>query len=171
MTGKAGARDNRFMGEEPIPIDALTDLIQPYVGRTGGLISACRAIQAKIGYLPPETESAAAAAFNLSKAEVKGVISFYSDFCRSPKGGTVIRLCAAEACQAQGSRPLQAEIERRLAIMPGRTSASGDLTLEHVYCLGLCSAGPAAMVNGKLMAKATAEKICAAFEATRRSRK
>ena len=87
---------------------ALTAIVRPFVGRTGGLISALRAIQAARGFLPPETEEAAAAAFNLTRAEVKGVISFYSDFARAPKGGTVIRLCAAEACQAQGARALAA---------------------------------------------------------------
>ena len=78
---------------------ALGEIVQPHIGRTGGLISALRAIQAEYGYLPPETEMAAAAAFNLTRAEVKGVISFYADFVRQPKGETVIRLCAAEACQ------------------------------------------------------------------------
>lgn len=142
---------------------ALTAIVRPFVGRTGGLISALRRVQAERGFLPPETEQAAAAAFNLTRAEVKGVISFYADFSRAPKGRTVIRLCAAEACQAQGARELEAEVEKRLAIAPGKTSASGDLTLEHVYCLGLCSAGPAAMIDGSLMARATPEKILGAF--------
>lgn len=142
---------------------ALTKIVEPFVGRTGGLISALRAIQAERGFLPPETEDAAAAAFNLTRAEVKGVISFYADFTRAPKGATLIRLCAAEACQAQGARELEAEIEQRLAIAPGKTSASGDLTLERVYCLGLCSAGPAAMIDAALMARATPDKIVGAF--------
>lgn len=171
MTRAPTGRDNRLMGEEPLSIGALTDLIQPFVGRAGGLISALRSIQSRIGYLPPDTEGAAASAFNLTRAEVKGVVSFYSDFTRAPKGRMVIRLCAAEACQAQGGRELQSEIEKRLALKPGATSASGDLTFEHVYCLGLCSAGPAAMIDGRLMAKASTERICAAFDAGKRARK
>ncbi|MCB2113961.1 MAG: NAD(P)H-dependent oxidoreductase subunit E [Parvularculaceae bacterium] len=150
---------------------ALDEIVRPYVGRTGGLICALRAIQAEIGFLPPETEAAAAAAFNLTRAEVKGVISFYADFVRKPKGETVIRLCAAEACQAQGARSLEMEVCRRLAIEPGATSASGDLTLERVYCLGLCSAGPSAIIDGALMGKATPEKIVKAFETGRGARK
>jgi len=149
----------------------LTAIVRPFVGRTGGLVSALRAIQAERGFLPPETEEAAAGAFNLTRAEVKGVISFYADFSRAPKGKTVVRLCAAEACQAQGGRGLGAEIERRLAISPDKTSASGDLTLEHVYCLGLCSAGPAAMIDGALMARATPEKILGVFSERSRRRK
>lgn len=159
------------MGEPPEKNATIAEILQPFLGRTGGLISALRAVQARIGYLPPETEAVAAAAFNLTRAEVKGVISFYSDFHREPRGRSVIRLCAAEACQAQGGRELEREMCKRLALRAGETSASGDLTLEHVYCLGLCSAGPAAMVNGKLMAKATPEKLSAAFLASERARK
>ncbi len=145
-------------------------MIAPFVGRTGGLISALRAVQAKIGFLPEEADAAAASAFNLTKAEVKGVISFYADFHRAPKGRCVIRLCAAEACQAQGGRALQHDLEKRYALKPGKTSASGDLTLEHVYCLGLCSAGPAAMIDETLMARATPAKIAAAFNASARKK-
>jgi formate dehydrogenase subunit gamma len=153
-----------------LDIHKLNEIIQPWVGRTGGLISALRAVQTEVGYLPTETDAAAATAFNLTRAEVKGVISFYSDFTRAPKGRTVIRLCAAEACQAQGGRALQNEVEKRFALTPGNTSASGDLTLEHVYCLGLCSAGPAATIDGALMANASADRICAAFDKKQREK-
>lgn len=146
-------------------------IIAPFVGQTGGLVSALHAVQQKIGFLPPETESAAAAAFNLTRAEIKGVISFYSDFHRSPKGRTTIRLCAAESCQAQGGRDLEREICKQFALKPGAASASGDLTLERVYCLGLCSAGPAAMVEGELVARATAEKLVDRFNARQEKRK
>jgi formate dehydrogenase subunit gamma len=145
--------------------ETIAEVIRPFVGRTGGLISALRAVQAKFGSLPDETAAAAAEAFNLTKAEVKGVISFYSDFHREPKGRHVIRLCAAEACQAQGGRELERAVCRHFALKPGKTSASGDLTLERVYCLGLCSAGPAAMIDGALMARVTTEKLAAGFAA------
>lgn len=142
----------------------LAGLIEPFVGRTGGLISALRAVQDAHGYLPEETEAAAAKAFNLTRAEVKGVISFYHDFHREPKGKVVVRVCAAEACQAVGGRELVAAVERRLAVKMGATSASKDVTLEPVYCLGLCSCAPAAMVGEKLVGWADATKINFAFE-------
>ncbi|MEQ8936670.1 MAG: NAD(P)H-dependent oxidoreductase subunit E [Amphiplicatus sp.] len=140
----------------------ITAMLTPHVGRTGGLITALRAVQDALGHLPPETDAVAASVFNLSRAEVKGVISFYADFHREPKGRTVVRLCAAEACQAQGGRALRAEVERKFALKTGATSASKDLTLEAVYCLGLCSVGPAAMVGGRLVGRATAERVVAA---------
>jgi len=151
--------------------DTIQAIVAPFAGKTGGLISALRAVQGKIGFLPPETDEVAASVFNLTRAEVKGVISFYADFRRKPAGRTIIRLCAAEACQAQGGRALENEICKRFAIRPGSTSASHDLTLERVYCLGLCSAGPAAMIDAELVANANPEKLSGLFDARQRARR
>ena len=159
------------MGENVEAADRLTEIVSAYVDKTGGLISALRAVQARYGHLPSETEIVAAKAFNLSRAEVKGVISFYSDFSAAPKRGALVRLCAAEACQAQGGRELESALCRRFAISAGHTAESGDVTLEHVYCLGLCSAGPAASVDEQLIARATAEKVAAAAARSGRSRR
>ncbi|WDI31349.1 NAD(P)H-dependent oxidoreductase subunit E [Hyphococcus flavus] len=148
----------------------LAKIIEPYVGRTGGLISALRAVQAEVGYLPEETEAVAGDLFNITRAEVKGVISFYHDFTREPKGETVVRLCAAEACQAAGGRQFVSEVEKQYALKMGETSASKDITLEPVYCLGLCSCAPAAMVGGRLVGMASAAKVEKAIERVKRER-
>jgi formate dehydrogenase subunit gamma len=73
-------------------------------------------------------------------------------------------LCAAEACQAAGGREFIAAVERKFALKMGQTSASRDVTLEPVYCLGLCSCGPAAMVGERLIGLADADKVAAAVE-------
>lgn len=148
----------------------LSAIIEPYVGRTGGLISALHAVQRERGFLPEEIEAVAAKAFNLTRAEVKGVISFYHDFTRHPKGRTVVKLCAAEACQAAGGREIIAAVEKKFALKMGETSASRDITLEPVYCLGLCSCGPAAMVGERLIGLADADKIATAVERNSRER-
>lgn len=142
----------------------LSSLIEPFVGRTGGLISALHEVQRVHGFLPDDTEAEAARAFNLSRAEVKGVISFYHDFKRAPRGKTVVRLCAAEACQAAGGRDFIKSVEEKFGLKMGETSASKDITLEPVYCLGLCSTAPAAMVDDRLVGMADAGKIEKAFE-------
>jgi formate dehydrogenase subunit gamma len=149
----------------------LATIIKDHVGKTGGLIRALRLIQDAFGYLPEETDSVAADIFNLSRAEVKGVISFYTDFHRAPRGRTVVRLCAAEACQAAGGRELQAAVETHFALKLGETSTSKDLTVEPVYCLGLCSCAPAATVGDKLVGRASVERIAAAVESETEDRK
>jgi len=155
-------------------MDAVTSrlaaIVQKHVGETGGLITALRAAQEAFGFLPEETDAVVADAFNLSRAEVKGVIGFYADFHRAPKGETVVRICAAEACQAAGVRDMIAAVEKKFALKMGQTSASKDVTLEPVYCLGLCSCGPAALVGERLVGMADAEKIEKTVERCRKER-
>ena len=43
------------------------------------------------------------------------------------------------------------------------TSADGALTVEPVYCLGLCACGPAAMLNDRPLGRVTPERIGAAL--------
>lgn len=137
----------------------IADIIQPHLGQTGGVLSALRAIQEEMGYLPGNTETVVADQFNLSRAEVKGIISFYSDFRRQPVGAAHIRLCAAEACQAVGGRELVQKCEKAFDLKMGNTAQDGTTTLEPVYCLGLCSVGPAAMVNDHLIGYADESRI------------
>ena len=130
----------------------IKSLTKPFVEQTGGVLSALRAIQNELRCIPLEADAVVADVFNLSKAEVAGVVSFYSDFSREPDNSIVVRICAAEACQAMGARRLQAEIGTQI-------SSPGDVTVKPVYCLGLCSTAPSAMVGEKLIARASADRV------------
>jgi formate dehydrogenase subunit gamma len=114
-------------------------LITAHRERPGSLLPLLHGIQEALGYIPPESVPAIAQGLNLSRAEVHGVISYYHHFRSTPPGRNVIRLCRAEACQARGGEALAAHAE---AALQGR-----DLTLEPVYCLGLCASGPAMQVD------------------------
>jgi formate dehydrogenase subunit gamma len=95
---------------------------------------------------------AIAEGLNLSRAEVHGVISYYHHFRTTPPARNVIKLCRAEACQARGSEALAAHAEAAVA---GR-----DLSLETVYCLGLCASGPAMQIDEtRLYARLSPEKF------------
>jgi formate dehydrogenase subunit gamma len=96
---------------------------------------------------------------NLSRAEVHGVLTFYHDFRQQPAGRHVLKLCRAESCQARGSDALAARAEARLGVAFGGTTADGRVTLEPVYCLGLCSVSPSAMLDGKIVARLDEKKL------------
>jgi formate dehydrogenase subunit gamma len=115
-------------------------------------MKALHAIQAALGAVPAEADAIIADIFNLSRAEIRGIVSFYSDFSRDKKAETVVRICAAEACQAMGARSLLLDLENS-------TEASTHVAVEKVYCLGLCSAAPAAMIGDKLIGRADAQQI------------
>src|SRR5690606_21861905 len=94
-----------------------------------------------------------ATAFNISAAEVHGVISFYPDFRSHPTGDHVLRICRAEACQSLGADALAAHAVRVLGCDVGATTADGRITLKPVYCLGLCGQSPAIMLDDQLHAR------------------
>lgn len=125
----------------------------------GPLLPILHGIQEEFGYLPDETLPVIADSLNLSRAEVYGVASFYHDFRKQPAGRHVIRLCQAEACQSMGSDKIAAMLTEALNTGLGETAADGSVTIEPVYCLGLCACSPAALVDGKPVGRLDAAKI------------
>ena len=120
---------------------------------------ALRHIMSEHGYIDPKLLPEIADLFNLSQAEVRGVVSFYHDFRTEPPAKHQIRICQAEACQAQGSRHLTREIEQHFDLRLGERSDESSVELHPVYCLGLCSVGPSMQIDGRLVARATLDSV------------
>ncbi len=127
---------------------------QTIISRTtslkGGLMEALHGLQAAFGYIPEQSYDLLAEGFNLSRAEVYGVKSFYHDFRSTPAGHHIIQICQAEACQSRGGRTLTSHAQKMLGIKLGETSADGHFTLEAVYCLGNCAVSPNITLDGRL---------------------
>jgi len=134
-------------------------LIADNIGLEGPLLPILHAIQHEFGYVPAESLPAIADALNISNAEAYGVVSFYHDYRREPAGRHVIKLCQAEACQSMGSDAVARRFQELLGIGLHETSADGRVTLEPVYCLGLCACSPAAMVDGEVIGRLDEEAI------------
>ena len=127
------------------------------------MLPILHALQESYGYIDDAAIPLIAEALNVSKAETTGVVSFYHDFRRRPVDGTVIKLCRAESCQAAGCEDLVA----RLADVHGvevDAHDGGRLTIETVYCLGACALSPAALVDGRPVARLTPQKLDALVE-------
>lgn len=139
--------------------DDLRALINAERDREGPMLPILHAIQGEYGCIPEAAVPLIAEALNITRAEVHGVISFYHDFRKAPAGRHVVKLCRAEACQAVGGAALGAEVLARLGVGWSETRADGAVTVEPVYCLGLCACGPAVMVDGHVHGRATAEKV------------
>ncbi len=127
-------------------IDAIA---RPFLTQRGALLPLLHAVQAELGYVPDAAVPHIAAALNLSRAEVHGVVTFYHDFRRAPAGAHVVKLCRAEACQARGGAAIEAAAAERLGVAMGETRGDGRVTLEPIYCLGLCATGPNALIDGR----------------------
>lgn len=127
--------------------------------RPDELLEILHDVQAAIGHVPEAVVPALAHALNLSRAEVHGVVTFYHDFRREPAGRHVLKLCRAEACQSMGCEALVERAESHLGIACGETTGDGRVTLEPVYCLGLCATAPSAMIDGRIVGRVTPQRL------------
>ena len=134
-------------------------VIAEHQGLEGPLMPILHGIQEEFGYVPQESLPVIADALNLSNAEVYGVVTFYHDFRKHPAGRHVLKVCRAEACQSMGGDALAARLQQLLGISFHETAKDGSVTLEPVYCLGLCACAPAAMLDGEVIGRLDAEKL------------
>ena len=116
----------------------------------GPLLPILHAVQEDFGYVPEQVLPVIARELNLSRAEVHGVVTFYHEFRSHPAGQHVVRICRAEACQSMGSDRIADRARQMLGIDFHQTTLDGAVTLEAVYCLGLCACAPAAMLDGEV---------------------
>ncbi|WP_236635866.1 formate dehydrogenase subunit gamma [Paracoccus aminophilus] len=137
----------------------LNKIIARHVDREGPLLPILHDIQADWGMIPEAAQPILAQALNVTRAEIYGVVSFYHDFRDHPSAPHVLRLCRAESCQSMGADELADQICKALGISWHETTADGKLTLEPVFCLGLCACAPSAELDGKLIGRASKGKI------------
>jgi formate dehydrogenase subunit gamma len=134
-------------------------IIHELQGLEGPLLPILHGIQEEFGHVPQASLPVIAEALNISNAEVHGVVTFYHDYRSHPAGRHVLKVCQAEACQSVGSDAVAAKLKRLLGIGFHETSWDGAVTLEPVYCLGLCACAPAAMLDGQVIGRLDDEKI------------
>jgi formate dehydrogenase subunit gamma len=118
-----------------------SDIIAGYESRPEMLVQILHGFLDRFGWISEDAIRQLASELNLSRADVHGVVSYYHDFRTEPPGKHIVKICAAEACQAMGSRNLEAHAAAKLD--------GQDVTVEPVYCLGNCACSPAVMVDGK----------------------
>jgi formate dehydrogenase subunit gamma len=146
--------------QAPVDVVARTQaVIEAMAGLEGPLLPILHGVQDEFGFVPEASLPVIAEALNISRAEAHGVVSFYHDYRRAPAGRHVLKLCQAEACQSMGSERVAAQVKAALGIGFHETSADGSVTLEPVYCLGLCACAPAAMLDGEVIGRVDAAAI------------
>jgi len=139
--------------------DRVRAIIGAHASNGASLLPILTAIQNEFGHLPEEAIAIVAESLNLSRADVHGVATFYHDFRRAPPGRHMLKLCRAEACQSMGGEVLAQCAMRMLGHKFGETSGDGSVTLESVYCLGLCACAPAALFDGQPVGRLDEAKL------------
>jgi len=138
---------------EPWDAQRAAEIIAEHRSVEGPTVVILHALQRVFGYVPEPAIPMIASALNLSRAEVHGVFTFYHDFRKEPAGRHVLKLCRAEACQSAGGDALAARAEAKLGVSIGNTTADERVTLEPIYCLGLCAIAPSAMRDGRVVGR------------------
>lgn len=128
------------------------DLLAQHRDQPGALLPLLHAVQDALGYVPPAAVPVMAQALGLSRAEVHGVVTYYHHFREQPPGRRVVQVCQAEACQSRGAVAL---------LEAARQHLPADVTIEPVYCLGLCAQSPAVMVDDVPHARMTVQQLAA----------
>ena len=141
--------------------------IEPHADLPGAMLPVLHAIQDTYGYLPPNAVGVVADRLRVTKADVEGVISFYHHYRRKPPGAHVVQVCRSEACQARGSRELEAHLKNSLGIGYHETTPDNEITLEPVYCLGNCACGPNLLIDDVVKARVSPEKADSLMEGLR----
>ena len=131
----------------------VADIVAEHEKREGPLLPILHDVQSAFGYVSEDAMREIAGALNLTRAEVYGVVSFYHDFRKDAETRPVIKLCRAEACKARG-------VENLVPIADGQSRVK----VEAVYCLGLCSVGPAAMIGDQVYARLDRDRLAALME-------
>ena len=134
-------------------------IVAAHIALEGPLLPILHAVQGAFGHIPQAALPVIADGLNITKAEVHGVMSFYHDFREVPAGRHIVKLCRAEACQAMGADALADHARKTLGVDFNQTTPDGAVTLEPIFCLGLCACAPAALVDGKVLGRVTPDRL------------
>jgi formate dehydrogenase subunit gamma len=141
------------------------EVIAAHAADDGATLPILHALQSVFGCVPEAAVPIVADVLNRSQAEVHGVVTFYHDFRREPPGRHVLKLCRSEACQSMGGDALGARACAKLGIDWGKTTHDGRVTLDKVFCLGLCATAPSAMIDNRLVGRLTEARLDQFLEA------
>ncbi len=139
--------------------ERVLEIVDRFKETEGPLLPILHDIQEDFGYVPGEALPLIAGRLNISRAEVHGVVTFYHDFREKPAGRHVLKLCRAEACQSMGGDALSERARKALGVDWHGTTADGAVTVEPVYCLGLCACAPSAMLDGEVVGRLDEERL------------
>ena len=137
----------------------VAEIVTAHQGMEGPLLPILHEVQAAFGHVPQAALPQIAEALRMTRAEVHGVMTFYHDFRAAPAGKHVLKLCRAEACQSMGADRVAAHAQASLGVDWHETTPDGRVTLEPVFCLGLCACAPAAMVDGRVVGRVDEARV------------
>lgn len=135
------------------------EIVAQYGDDRSNLIPILQDMQESFGYLPEEAVDGLGRLIGVSPNEILGVATFYAQFRFRPPGEHTVHVCLGTACHVRGGHQILEEVERRLGVKAGETSADRKFDLERVACVGCCALAPVVVVDGKVHAGMSPKRV------------
>src|SRR6266568_2550258 len=135
----------------------MRDLAARYPVARSAVMPALYIVQQEEGYISQEALQAVAEAIGMTVDDVESVATFYTMYYRQPPGKKVIKVCTSISCYLRNCDALVTQLEKRLGIKRGETTADGNYTLMTVECLASCGTAPVIQVNDEFVENITLE--------------
>jgi NADH-quinone oxidoreductase subunit E len=137
----------------------IDSIIQLYGAKESAILGILQDIQAEEKYLPKEALEYVSQKMNIPLVQVFRIATFYNALSLKPRGRHKIDVCLGTACHVRGGGKILDKMERDLGIAMGETTKDKRFTLEAVHCVGCCSLGPVAVVDGEVFGRLAQDKV------------
>jgi NADH-quinone oxidoreductase subunit E len=141
----------------------LEKILSHHKGEKSDLIPILQEAQESFGYLPAGVMQKVARFLRLPESVVYGVSTFYAQFTFVPTGRKRVSVCRGTACHVRGGARILREVEKRLGIKPGETTADMEYSLETVACIGACALAPTMRIGKETYGQMTTKKVGEVF--------
>lgn len=126
------------------------DLFTRYPTKRAACIPLLHLCQEQNGWVSDDVIDYVAKRLELSTAQVKGVVTFYTMFHQRPVAPNVVWVCRTLSCELRGAKAIQEHLEHRLGCHAGETSSDGKFSLRRAECLAGCGQAPMIQLNDEL---------------------
>jgi NADH-quinone oxidoreductase E subunit len=135
----------------------MRDLAARYPVARSAVMPTLYIAQQEEGYITPAALQAVAEATGMTVDDVESVATFYTMYYRQQPGKKVIKVCTSISCYLRNCDTLVSQLEQRLGIKRGETTADGNYTLLTAECLASCGTAPVLQVNDEFIESVTPE--------------
>jgi NADH-quinone oxidoreductase subunit E len=140
-------------------VSKIDSIIEQYGARESALLAILQDVQAVEKYLPKEALEYVSQKMRIPLVQVFRLATFYNALSLKPRGRHKIDVCLGTACHVRGGGKILDKVERDLGISVGDTTKDKRFTLESVHCVGCCSLGPVAVIDGEVFGRLAQDKV------------
>ncbi|EAQ00299.1 ATP synthase subunit E [Janibacter sp. HTCC2649] len=132
-------------------------VVAKYPQKRSALLPLLHLVQSVDGYVTGRGIDFCAEVLELSRAEVSGVATFYTQYKRHPNGEYTVGVCTNTLCAIMGGDEIWDSVSEHLGIGHDETTDDGKVTLERIECNAACDYAPVVMANWEFFDNQTPE--------------